>query len=109
MRDRDIGLLEDVVRHGEEALAYLHGVTLEQFVKDRRLQLVTERLLEIIGEAAGGLSDEARKAVDVDWRAVRGLRNVLAHQYGAVDLPRLYRTAVNRLPPLIDAIRAVLR
>ena len=103
---RDEALFRDVARHAEEAISFVEGVSATEFRKDRRLQLAIERLLEIVGEAAGGLSEEARERVPFDWRAVRGLRNVIAHQYGIVDHARLYRTARDRLPALVAAIRA---
>lgn len=106
MADKDDLLLQDILDHAREALAYLEGVDLDDYLDDRRLQLATERLLEIIGEAAGGLSTEARDRIDLDWPNIRGLRNIIAHQYGNVHQPTLYTTAVRHLPGLVDAITA---
>lgn len=53
---------------------------------DRISQLAVERLLEIIGESARAMSNEARSAFpDVRWADVIGLRIVLAHHYHRVD------------------------
>lgn len=108
MDDRDRARLEDIVAHATEAQRYLDGVTPKAFRDDRRLRLVTERLLEIIGEAASGLSEETRNAIDYDWRAVRGLRNILAHQYGAVDPDQIHRVVANRLPDLVARVEVGL-
>lgn len=105
MVDKDPALLDDIVEHAEEALLYLEGVTVEEFGTDRRLQLQIERLMEIIGEAAGGLSASTRAEIEFEWRAVRGLRNVISHQYGFIDRPKLYATAKNQLPRLLKGIR----
>ena len=86
-------------------MRYLDRVSAADFRKDRRLRLAVERLLEIVGEAAGGLSEEARASVPFDWRAVRGLRNVIVHQYGAIDPDQLHRVVKARLPGLVAAIR----
>jgi uncharacterized protein with HEPN domain len=103
--DKDAALLDDLLEHAEEAMRYLDGVGVSAFRKDRRLRLAIERLLEIVGEAAGGLSEEARASIPFDWRAVRGLRNVIAHQYGAIDPDQLHRVVRARLPALVAAIR----
>lgn len=108
MDSRDRGLLEDIMAYGEECDGFLRGVALSRFEKDRRLQLATERLLEIIGEAAGALSDEARSRLDYDWRAVRGLRNLIAHQYGVIDAEAIYNVVRNRLPELLGLVRKTL-
>jgi uncharacterized protein with HEPN domain len=40
-----------------------------------------ERKLEIIGEAAGRVSDSLKTASpEIPWRGMIGLRNVLAHE-----------------------------
>lgn len=106
--ERDKELLQDILEHGQEALDYLAGIGFEDFQNDRRLQLVTERLMEIIGEAAGHLSDEARESIPYDWHAVRGLRNILSHQYGNIDPSVLYAASTNQLPELLERIQAVL-
>jgi uncharacterized protein with HEPN domain len=103
--ERDRLLLEDVLRHGDEAVAFLDGVTLAGFKKDRRLQLAVERLLEIVGEAAGRIEEPARSAVRLDWKGLRSLRNVLARRYGDVDHALLYQVVKKRLPSDLKVLR----
>lgn len=106
-RDRD--LLEDLVEHGDEAMQYIRGVTLSEFRADRQLARALERVLEIVGETGSRLSEDARGRIPFDWKAVRGLRNVLAHQYGRVDPDELYRAATRELPDLVARVRAALK
>ena len=103
--DADAERLEDIREHAQEAMEYLRGVSVAAFRQDRLLRLAIERLLEIIGEGAAGLSDATRARIPYDWRAVRGLRNVIAHQYGSIDPDQLHRVVVNRLPELVAAIQ----
>ena len=45
------------------------------------------RRIEIIGEAAAHLSDATRQAVlELPFRRMRGMRNIVAHEYANVDL-----------------------
>lgn len=104
MNDKDELLIGDVRRHAEEAIQYLADTSLTEFQADRRLQLQLERLVEIVGEASGALSAEARSHFEVDWRALRGLRNVLSHQYASVDHVRLYETVKGYFPILLKEI-----
>ena len=63
-----------------DARQFARGRTLAEFREDRQLRYAIERALEIIGEAAGNLSDEvADQAPDVPWREMRRLRNIVAH------------------------------
>lgn len=59
------------------------------------------RCLQNIGEAAGRLSDAAKDAHPrVPWSDIVGLRNVLAHEYGAIDYERLWEIATIDVPLL---------
>lgn len=64
-----------------------------------------ERLLEIIGEAAGAVSEQtARTYGDVDWRALSRLRIVLAHHYHRTDPRLVWNYAVHDAPALRAAL-----
>lgn len=68
-----------------------------------------ERTLEIIGEAARGLSDGLRKQFpQTPWRLIVGRRNFIAHVYDAVDDRRLWDVGRNRLAPLIADLDAII-
>ena len=54
-----------------------------------------------IGELANGLSEEFRSAHgDIPWHQVRGMRNIIAHQYGTTDIDRLWNVATTDIPML---------
>ena len=55
-----------------------------------------------IGELANHLSEDYRlqTSEEVPWRSVRGLRNVVAHQYGKIDEDTLWETIQNDIPML---------
>ena len=57
-----------------------------------------------IGELAKKLSDEfmASTMPDMSWRAVIGMRNLFAHDYGSMDIERIWETAVNDIPNLLE-------
>lgn len=63
-----------------------------------------------IGELAGALSQEYRDGhPDIPWRAMRGLRNVIAHDYGSVDSSWVWRTICHDIPALHDMLVQTLR
>ena len=54
-----------------------------------------------IGELANGLSEEFRSTHgDIPWHQVRGMRNIIAHQYGTTDIDRLWNVATTDIPML---------
>jgi uncharacterized protein with HEPN domain len=77
------------------------------FEADPVLRRALERLLEIIGEAANGLSDEFRVSVPgVPWRDISRLRIVIAHHYHRVDPAQVWEIAANDCPILVAEIRS---
>lgn len=99
---RDGAYLLDIVASARLALSYVEGVDHAGFRSDVQLQDAVIRRLEIIGEAARRLSDEARAAVpEVPWRSVIGMRNLMIHDYDDVDLDIVWDSVHGHLPRLI--------
>ena len=47
-----------------------------------------------IGELTGNLSDSFKDTYpQIPWKAIRGMRNVVAHQYGKIDVATVCETA----------------
>jgi uncharacterized protein with HEPN domain len=75
---------------------YIKGVSFEQFTQDRKTQSAVERELLRIAEAAGKLLliDETieHRFPGVAWHHIRGIGNVLRHEYGRVDPSAVWDT-----------------
>lgn len=108
MQERDRLLLLDAIEHGDLALGLAKGMPLARFEADVGVRYGCERLLEIVGEAVGNLSDAAKDGLGIDARKVRGLRNFLAHRYRDVDAALVHRAVLVELPKLLVAARAAL-
>jgi len=99
--DKQLGLLRDMLDSAKAIQQYLTGITREQFMKDSEKQDAVLRRLEIIGEAASRLSVETQaKFPKLPFRAMRGMRNILIHDYGDIDLEQVWTTASNDLTEL---------
>ncbi len=45
---------------------------------------------------------------EIPWKAVIGMRNVLAHDYFSVNEEVIFNTCASNIPPLIDTVRRML-
>ncbi len=105
---KDMARLWDMLDAARTAVEFTEGVAFEHFLKDRKTRNAVERNLEIIGEAARGVSQETRASLsDIPWRSVIGLRNVLAHEYGEVRYEVLWTIVCDKLAPLIKRLEAI--
>lgn len=69
----------------------------------------TVRNLEIIGEAAKRLPDEARARMpEVDWSGPARFRDVVAHHYFGLDAAVVWDIVQTKIPVLCSAAQRVL-
>ncbi len=79
------------------------------FETDELVQTWMVHHLEILGEAARGISDELRNRYPkVPWREIAAMRNVLAHDYFGIDFERVWVTVEQDLPPLKRQVERIL-
>ena len=106
---RDRVRLDHMLEHAREAIALTRGKTRADPERDRVLNLALVRLLEIVGEAAGRVSEENRALhPEIPWPQIVSLRNRLIHGYDSVDLDILWQIIEHDLPPLITALETIL-
>lgn len=48
------------------------------------------------------------KHKELPWRAIKGMRNRIVHDYGYVDLEIVYDTVINSVPELYNALNKLL-
>ncbi len=102
--------LEDILVEGSDALEFLEGKSLENYVADKGLRAMVERKLFVVGEAVTQLRNQFPEvAKDLpDTREIVGFRNLLAHGYFALDHRRVFDIAVSSLPVLLGKVRVML-
>ena len=108
-RERDLVKCEDMRIHAERAREFLDSRSLDDFMADRMLQDAVTRCVEVIGEAARMVSEDTRRrASDIPWTLITGMRHVLAHEYGTVDLDNVYRVVTEHLPELLAQLHTLI-
>jgi uncharacterized protein with HEPN domain len=103
-------LLHDALSAGREIQNYTAGASYDQLLTDRSLQLILERLFEIVGEAISKADDNdptLRQALP-DVGDIVGTRNRIAHGYWEVNYKILWDAAIRDVPALCDAIERML-
>lgn len=73
---------------------------------DEMLRLASEAITSRVGEAAGRLSPTFRdRHPEIPWRAIKGMRNVVTHEYGRIDHVLLWNTLTTDLPRLAQRLQ----
>jgi len=109
MPKSDLVRLQHILEAASKARDIATGKSRDDLDTDEILRFALIHLLELVGEAATGLSTELREQEpEVPWAKVIALRNRLIHGYFDVDLDIVWDTIQTRLPSLIEAVEAVI-
>jgi len=65
---------------------YTMGYTMREFSRDTKTIDAVVRNIEIIGEAAKHLSRSIKSRINLPWKQIIGMRNIIVHEYFGVDV-----------------------
>jgi len=106
---RDDSYLYDILESAQAILNYMQGVGWESFSNDMMLQDAVVRRLEVIGEAAGRISDEIQqKHSHLPWQEMKATRNKVIHEYDSVRLDIVWDIVENDLPALVNELKKIV-
>jgi uncharacterized protein with HEPN domain len=101
--------LKHILDAAREAVSFTENRSREDLDSDRKLNLSLVRLLEIIGEAARGITEEFRQDhSELPWKSMAGMRDRLIHGYFDVNFDVVWETVTNDLPALIDKLEKIV-
>jgi uncharacterized protein with HEPN domain len=102
--------LEHIHQATIDALNFVDGMTIEEFVEDRRSQQAVIMSFLIIGEASARVMDAypdfAQSNAAIPWRSMRNMRNRMAHGYFDINLQIVWDTVGNWLPGMLEELTA---
>jgi uncharacterized protein with HEPN domain len=98
-------------RRRRDVATFTAGKSVDDYRGDKQLRRAVERSFEILGEALTQLRqhDEALATGITEFRKIIGFRNILIHNYGAIDDRKTWDIVQGDLPVLrreLDALVA---
>ncbi len=102
--------IQDIIESIEKIEQYLNGISLEMFKRNHMIVDAVVRNLEIIGEASNHIPEKIRsKYPTIPWHQMKGIRNILIHEYFGVDTETVWHSAKKHLPPLKNQLKEIIR
>ncbi len=103
--------LDHMRQASQEAIVFVHGLSKEQFLQDKRTQRAVVMNIMIIGEAATKIMDMHEDFTlahpEIPWRAMRGMRNRITHGYFDINLDIVWNTVQSALPDLLQHLSSI--
>lgn len=110
MLDRDIENIKTIIKHTEKILLKIDGINIEDLIKDEDLQQILCFNILQIGELSNNLSNEFKtKYNNIPWKLIYGMRNIIVHGYGSIDLYTIYDTSKNSIPDLNKKLKKIIK
>ncbi|MBO5432167.1 DUF86 domain-containing protein [Methanocorpusculum sp.] len=110
MKFPDEVLIQHIINECNKIQNILSEISYEKFLSVTMYQDALIRPLEVIGEAAGNLSAEfVEKNPAIPVSNMKGMRNLLMHQYFRVDLNLVWQTCVTDIPPIREYLLALVK
>lgn len=98
----DEAAILDILKAARLAQSFVSGMEKDEFVKDVKTQSSVLHQLLVLGEAVKRLSEDFRSQhSQIPWKEIAGMRDLLIHQYDAVDLDEVWKTLTADLADLI--------
>ena len=110
MPSRDWRLrIQDILECIEKIERYTAGMAYKEFAADDKTLDAVLRNFTIIGEAARNVPDAiCERFPHIPWDKMRGIRNVVVHEYFGVSLEMIWETVRTDLPPLVHPLQQIL-
>lgn len=107
--NRDDASVVDIDTAAKRILKFVGNLNETELSDDEEKQSAIIYQLIIIGEATKRLSPKFRQQHEsIPWKAIAGMRDVLAHQYDKVNSKTLWDIVDQEIPELIDFISPLL-
>ncbi len=105
----DDAYLHDMLAAARLIRSYLRKVSFEEFWRHNEKRDAVALRLSVIGEAASRVGPATQKALpSIPFKQIRGLRNRIAHDYGAIDFKIVWEVTQKEIGPLIAAIEGYM-
>lgn len=109
LEQREIEALKDIIRFGSDAVNYVRGLDFDTFVTDHKTNRATMYAIATVAEASHRVSRESQARWPfIPWPMIWGMRNIIMHEYGRVDLPTVYQVATIHMPKLLEQVKTIL-
>lgn len=110
MYDRNKENILDMKEAIEKIFSFTNNISNhEEFHQNRIVFDAVMMNIVVIGEAVSRLTDDfISKNNHIDWIKIKGLRNIIAHDYVGIDVEEIWQIVKNTIPEFNNQINEIL-
>ena len=101
--------LKKIISDLEFMIEHTKGKTADQIQENPLLiDSIMFRLVQIAENGEKLTLDFKEKHSEIQWKAIKGMRNRIVHDYGVVDMTIVFDTVCNSIPKLYKQLKELL-
>jgi uncharacterized protein with HEPN domain len=102
--------LHDMLEAARLIQGYMAGVTFDEFWHNSEKRDAVSMRISVLGESAHKIDKATEAALPgIHFKGIRGMRNRVAHDYGAVDFKIVWAVTQAEIGPLIAGLEAYFK
>ncbi|MEJ8309048.1 HepT-like ribonuclease domain-containing protein [Agrobacterium larrymoorei] len=109
--DRLLLQLEEIETAASNILKFVIDMDEAAFLSDERTQMAVMMGLAIIGEAVvkivRGAPEFLRQHTDIPWTQMKGMRNLIVHDYFRAEMSVVWKTVTESIPELQERLATI--
>lgn len=101
--EKDINKLNLIIQYCERIESHRErfGDSVEDYREDLAYRDACSLCVAQIGELIGGISEDLKERnQDIEWSRIKGLRNIIDHNYGSIKTDLMWMVLTVRIPEL---------
>jgi len=102
--------LHDMLEAARLIRRYVEGVTFDEFWENSEKRDAVALRISVLGESAHKVTKDTETALTgIPFKNIRGMRNRIAHDYGAVDFRIVWAVTQQEIGPLIEMLEVYFK
>ena len=102
--------LHDMLEAARLIHGYMAGVSFDEFWHNSEKRDAVALRISILGESAHKIDKATESALpSIPFKSIRGMRNRIAHDYGAVDFKIVWTDTQKEFAPLIGSLETYFK
>ena len=101
----DLQRIEHMIENAKLVLSFVTNLSEAEYASSVEKQYAMKFAFVMLGEDAASLSDEIKlKFHNVPWRDIKGMRNMVVHNYSKTEEEIIWETATTDIEPLLQQL-----
>jgi uncharacterized protein with HEPN domain len=77
---------------------YIDTMSQDEFFRDSKTQSAVIMQLQVVGELSKRILDDTKNEIDIPWKEIIGMRDIVSHDYFNLDIKTVWDTAMKSVP-----------